>query len=46
MIVYFDESYDNARHYLLYGALFVPRAVSLHRRVDGVRAETGCEGEI
>ncbi len=46
MIVYFDESYDNEHHYLLYGALFVPRSSRLHQRILGVRAETGYVGEI
>ncbi len=46
MIVYFDESYDNAHDYLLYGALFLPDSSTLHRRIEDVRRETGCEVEI
>ena len=46
MIVYFDESYDNAHHYLLLGALFVPDSSSLHERINRVRAETGFTREI
>jgi len=46
MIVYFDESYDNEHHYLLYGALFVPRSSRLHQRVLRMRKETGYAGEI
>lgn len=46
MIVYFDESYDNDRHYLLYGALFVPPSSTLHRQLERIRRETGYDGEI
>jgi hypothetical protein len=46
MIIYFDESYDNAHNYLLYGALFVPPSSNLHRRFEQVRAETGFRGEV
>ena len=46
MIVYFDESYDNAHTYLLYGALFAPRASTLHKRLTAIRQETGFVGEI
>lgn len=46
MIVYFDESYDNARDYLLYGALFVPSDSRLHRRFLDLRHETGVTKEI
>ena len=46
MIIYFDESYDNPRHYLLYGALFVPPNSTLHRRVSEIRAEMNFTREI
>ena len=46
MLIYFDESYDNRHRYLLYGALFVPPASRLHRRIERVREETGFQGEI
>ena len=46
MIVYFDESYDNTRDYLLYGALFVPRSSRLHQRISKIRAETEFKREI
>ena len=46
MIIYFDESYDNNRHYLLYGALFIPPSSRLHQRIRALRAQTGFPGEI
>ncbi|MCK4660390.1 MAG: hypothetical protein KAV82_12780 [Phycisphaerae bacterium] len=46
MIIYFDESYDNDRNYILYGALFVPPSSTLHQQVTRIRAETGLGGEI
>lgn len=46
MIVYFDESYDTERHYLLYGALFVPPSSSLHQRCLQVRRETSYRPEL
>ena len=46
MIVYFDESYDNARQYLLYGALFVPAESTLHRRFLEVRRELSFHPEV
>jgi hypothetical protein len=46
MIVYFDESYDNDRHYLLYGALFVPPGSTLHQRIDHVRDAEDYKTEI
>jgi hypothetical protein len=46
MRIYFDESYDNAHHYLLYGALFVPPSSTLHQRIARIREETGCRSEI
>ena len=46
MIVYFDESYDNDRHYLLYGALFVPPESGLHQDFLSLRRETGVTKEI
>ena len=46
MIVYFDESYDNDRHYLLYGALFMPEDSRLHQRFLALRREAGVTKEI
>ena len=46
MIVCFDESYDNDRNYLLYGALFVPPSSTLHRRFLRVRDEMSFRPEI
>lgn len=46
MIIYFDESYDNARDYLLYGALFVPSSSRLHQRVTQIRVATEYNREI
>lgn len=46
MIVYFDESYDNARNYLLYGALFIPRRSTLHQRFLRVRREMDYRPEV
>lgn len=46
MIVYFDESYDNARHFLLYGALFVPPTSTLHQRFLRVRREMVYRPEV
>jgi len=46
MIIYFDESYDNAHDYLLYGALLVPSSSRLHQRVSQIRAEAGLLSEI
>ena len=46
MIVYFDESYDNQRHYLLYGALFVPSSSMLHQRFQRVRQEMNYQPEV
>ena len=46
MKIYFDESYDNEHHYLLYGALLVPDSSRLQQRVLGVRKERGYQGEI
>lgn len=46
MIIYFDESYDNAHRYLLYGALFIPSSSTLHHRFSLIRAETGHVAEI
>lgn len=46
MIVYFDESYDNDRHYLLYGALFVPPESTLHERFVRLRSELNYRPEV
>jgi hypothetical protein len=46
MLIYFDESYDNAHHYLLYGALFAPPTSTLHQRILQVRASTQYRPEI
>lgn len=46
VIVYFDESYDAERHYLLYGALFVPASSTLHQQVLRIRRETEFTGEV
>lgn len=46
MKVYFDESYDNERHYLLYGALFVPPSSTLHQRILGIRQEMNYRPEV
>lgn len=46
MIVYFDESYDNARQYLLYGALLVPAESTLHQRFLQVRRELNFLPEV
>lgn len=46
MIVYFDETYDNARDFLLYGALFVPPSSTLHQRLLQVRRELSFRPEI
>ncbi len=46
MIVYFDESYDNDRHYLLYGALFIPPTSTLHQRFLKIRQETDYRPEV
>jgi len=46
MIVYFDESYDNDRHFLLYGALFLPRESNLHRRFSMIRQEKCYRPEV
>lgn len=46
MIIYFDESYDNEHHYLLYGALFVPPSSTLHRRFSAIRRETKYHPEV
>ena len=46
MLVYFDESYDNAHMFLLYGALFIPPSSKLHQRFDRVREETEFRGEV
>jgi len=46
MIVYFDETYDNEHHYLLYGALFVPSEARLHQRFLDVRRELNFLPEV
>lgn len=46
MIVYFDESYDTDRHYLLYGALFVPPSSTLHKSCLLVRRELSFRPEL
>ena len=46
MVIYFDESYDNDHHYLLYGALFVPPTSSLHQRIDESRRKHDFDREI
>ena len=46
MIIYFDESYDNERHYLLYGALFVPPSSTLHQRFLRVRRQLDYRPEV
>lgn len=46
MIIYFDESYDNDHHYLLYGALFVPSTSNLHQRIDEIRRKHDFDREI
>jgi hypothetical protein len=46
MIVYFDESYDTERRYLLYGALFVPPGSTLHQRFLAIRREMNYRPEV
>lgn len=46
MIVYFDESYDTNRHFLLYGALFVPLSSTLHQRFLQIRRQTNFRPEV
>ena len=46
MIVYFDESYDSERHYLLYGALFLPPSSTLHQRFLRIRRDMNYRPEI
>src|SRR3990172_7120084 len=46
MIVYFDESYDNDRNYLLYGALFVPQSSTLHQRFLRIRRDMDYRPEV
>ena len=41
MLVYLDESYDNAHGYFLLGALFVPDSVPLHRAFKQVKIGEG-----
>jgi len=46
MIVYFDETYDNDHHCLLYGALFAPPTSHLHQRFLQVRRELNFRPEV
>lgn len=46
MIIYFDESYDNDRHHLLYGALFLPVNSTLHQRFLRIRREMNYRPEV
>ncbi len=46
MIVYFDESYDTERRYLLYGALFIPPSSTLHQRFLSIRREMKYAPEV
>lgn len=46
MLVYFDESYDNSRHFLLYGALFLPRNSDLHQQLLMIRQEKNFRPEV
>jgi len=37
MIIYFDESYDPERQYLILGAAFHPRSKSLNRELTKIK---------
>ena len=41
MLVYLDESYDNAHNFFLLGALFVPDSIPLHRAFRQVKVNEG-----
>lgn len=41
MLVYFDESYDNAHRYLILGALFNPHPKFLHRELAELKRAAG-----
>lgn len=41
MLVYLDESYDNAHNFFLLGALFVPDSIPLHRAFRQVKVSEG-----
>ena len=41
MLIYLDESYDNAHNYFLLGALFIPTSIPLHRAFREVKISEG-----
>lgn len=41
MLVYLDESYDNAHSFFLLGAIFIPDSIPLHRAFRRVKVEEG-----
>lgn len=41
MLIYFDESYDNAHKFMILGALFNPHPAFLHRRLSEIKRNHG-----
>lgn len=41
MLVYLDESYDNAHSFFLLGALFIPNSIPLHRAFRDIKIDEG-----